>query len=137
MQIKELKRAFKYNGVALDDPNFKFTLVQVRDFFAAVYPEIISADIEGPDQVGNTQVYTFKRAVGTKGGCVGMVVSDLHNLAGALMVLLRASWMVPGDAQFVKDVDETLRELGAGAISLDAQGRLAALYREYCEAKAA
>ena len=39
----------------------------MRDFYANVYPEITSADIEGPQQVGGKQVYTFRRAVGTKG----------------------------------------------------------------------
>lgn len=67
MKIQELIRSFKYNSVKLPDPNPAFTLVQVRDFFANVYPEIISADIEGPEVVGNTNVYNFRRAVGTKG----------------------------------------------------------------------
>lgn len=67
MDIQELIREFKYNSVKLPDPSPAFTLVQVRDFFANVYPEIISAEIEGPDVVGNRNVYTFRRAVGTKG----------------------------------------------------------------------
>lgn len=67
MQTTELQREFKYNSVKLADPNPAFTLVQVRDFFANVYPEIISADIEGPDVIGNKQIYSFRRAVGTKG----------------------------------------------------------------------
>lgn len=98
MEINELKRAFKYNGVALDDPNQKFSLVQVRDFFAAVYPEIISADIEGPDQVGNTQIYTFKRAVGTKGASRpqhiegGMTPSQLDRLDQIATVLIERGW---------------------------------------------
>ncbi|HWW69675.1 MAG TPA: PRTRC system protein C [Duganella sp.] len=70
MKIQELIREFKYNSVKLPDPNPAFTLVQVRDFFANVYPEIISADIEGPEQVGDKQVYSFRRAVGTKGGAI-------------------------------------------------------------------
>jgi len=68
MQIQELIRTFKYNSVKLADPNPAFTLVQVRDFFANIYPEIISADIEGPEVIGNANVYSFRRAVGTKGG---------------------------------------------------------------------
>lgn len=68
MKIQELIREFKYNSVKLPDPNPAFTLVQVRDFFANVYPEIISADIEGPEQIGDKQVFSFRRAVGTKGG---------------------------------------------------------------------
>lgn len=67
MQVNALTREFRYNGVRLDDPNPAFTLPQVRDFYATVYPEIINADIEGPEAVGASNVYTFRRAVGTKG----------------------------------------------------------------------
>ena len=67
MDIQNLTREFRYNGVVLADPNQSFTLTQVRDFYANVYPEITSADIEGPEQVGAKAIYTFRRAVGTKG----------------------------------------------------------------------
>ena len=67
MEIQELVREFTYNGVKLADPNATFTLVQVRDFYATVYPEITSADIEGPKNVGAKAIYSFRRAVGTKG----------------------------------------------------------------------
>lgn len=67
MDIQTLEREFRYNGVVLPDPNKGFTLPQVRDFYANVYPEITSADIEGPQQTGAKAVYTFRRAVGTKG----------------------------------------------------------------------
>lgn len=68
MQIDKLIREFRYNGVALADPGAALSLPQVRDFYANVYPEITSADIEGPEQVGAKAIYTFRRAVGTKGG---------------------------------------------------------------------
>ncbi|WP_082616398.1 PRTRC system protein C [Massilia sp. Root418] len=64
---QELQREFKYNSVKLADPNPAFSLSQVRDFYANVYPEITSADIEGPEVVGNKNTYSFRRAVGTKG----------------------------------------------------------------------
>lgn len=67
MDIQALEREFRYNGVVLADPNNGFSLTQVRDFYATVYPEITSADIEGPVQTGAKAVYTFRRAVGTKG----------------------------------------------------------------------
>lgn len=67
MQLQELARAFKYNSVPLSDPNPNLTLPQVRDFYASVYPELVSAEIEGPELNGNKQTYTFRRAVGTKG----------------------------------------------------------------------
>jgi PRTRC genetic system protein C len=67
MEISQLRREFKYNSVKLPDPNPAFSLTQVRDFFANVYPEIISADIEGPVIDGDKHTYNFRRAVGTKG----------------------------------------------------------------------
>ncbi|MFS2004639.1 PRTRC system protein C [Duganella sp. CT11-25] len=67
MKIQELQREFKYNGVKLADPSSTFSLTQVRDFFANVYPEIINADIDGPEVIGSKQIYSFRRAVGTKG----------------------------------------------------------------------
>lgn len=67
MEITPTEREFRYNAVKLADPSPTMTLVQVRDFYANVYPEIISADIDGPDHVGGKQIYTFRRAVGTKG----------------------------------------------------------------------
>lgn len=67
MDVQTLAREFRYNGVALPDPGPQFSLEQVRDFYAAMYPEITSAAIEGPESVGAKTVYTFRRAVGTKG----------------------------------------------------------------------
>lgn len=67
MDIQSLTREFRYNGVVLPDPGQMLSLPQVRDFYANVYPEITSADIEGPQQTGAKVIYTFRRAVGTKG----------------------------------------------------------------------
>jgi PRTRC genetic system protein C len=67
LETSELVRAFKYNSVELPDPGSQFTVEQVKDFFAATYPEIVNATIEGPEQKDDKQVYTFRRAVGTKG----------------------------------------------------------------------
>ena len=81
MDIQTLEREFRYNGVVLPDPNQGFTLPQVRDFYANVYPEITSADIEGPQQTGAKAVYTFRRAVGTKGASLTREVA-LQRLRG-------------------------------------------------------
>ena len=50
LQTETLKRAFRYNSVALPDPGPQYTLEQVRDLFAATYPEIVNAAIEGPEE---------------------------------------------------------------------------------------
>jgi PRTRC genetic system protein C len=67
MQIETLSREFSYNGAKLADPAPAFTLQQVRDFYSQTYPELTNAEIEGPVVKGNRNVYTFRRAVGTKG----------------------------------------------------------------------
>jgi PRTRC genetic system protein C len=91
MDIKALIREFSYNSVKLADPNPTFTLVQVRDFYATTYPEIISADIEGPKNVGAKSIYSFRRAVGTKGGADEFTWYDLcvlEQMAAARLVTL-------------------------------------------------
>lgn len=67
MKIEQLAREFHYNGLSLPDPGMQHTPEQVRDIYSAAYPEITSAAIEGPEKKGDKLVYTFKRAVGTKG----------------------------------------------------------------------
>ena len=49
MQIQNLTRQFRYNGAKLADPSPAFSLQQVRDFYANTYPEIVNAEIEGPE----------------------------------------------------------------------------------------
>lgn len=68
MEISRAVREFRYNSVVLPDPDPGFAIEQVRDFFATIYPDIVNAEIEGPEASGNKSVYTFRRAVGTKGG---------------------------------------------------------------------
>ncbi|QTD91781.1 PRTRC system protein C [Burkholderia anthina] len=70
MQIEALQREFSYNGAKLADPAPTFSLQQVRDFYSQTYPELTNAEIEGPTIKGNRNVYTFRRAVGTKGNCL-------------------------------------------------------------------
>jgi PRTRC genetic system protein C len=68
LAVEKTVRAFQYNGMALQDPDPKLTPEAVRDFYAAnLYPEIVSAAIEGPTQKGNKLTYEFRKAVGTKG----------------------------------------------------------------------
>lgn len=78
MQVQTLTREFRYNGVKLADPSPTFNLQQVQAFYANTYPEIVNAEIEGPEVQGNLQVYTFRRAVGTKGA--GLEPADIRSL---------------------------------------------------------
>jgi PRTRC genetic system protein C len=65
--VQKLQRSFAYNGIALPDPGSELSPEQVRDVYSATYPEITTASIEGPEQKGDRLIYTFRRAVGTKG----------------------------------------------------------------------
>ncbi|WP_018079119.1 PRTRC system protein C [Thiobacillus denitrificans] len=67
MNVQQLVRSFSYSGITLPDPGAQLSVEEVKDVFAATYPELTSASIEGPETVGTKMVYTFKRAVGTKG----------------------------------------------------------------------
>lgn len=127
MQAQELLREFKYNSVALADPNPAFSLEQVRDFFSAVYPEILNAEIEGPAVKGNRQVYTFRRAVGTKGAApVAQMLSDLT-------ALLHAGWFDDNEAELVKAMHERAHA-GVFAPAPDELAAIAHLHALHCSA---
>jgi len=64
---KDLPRVFRYNSVELEDPGIEHDPVDVRNLYSATYPEITSAAIEGPEVKDGKRVYTFRKAVGTKG----------------------------------------------------------------------
>lgn len=149
MQVQELTREFKYNSVKLADPSPAFSLQQVRDFYANVYPEIINADIEGPQLVGGNHVYTFRRAVGTKGtkGAPGVLrtaferaqaragtesqstrmIKDLAALdkIGGLRTTERAASMIRITAEFVADQPDF-------ALSANHVQRIAELHAQHC-----
>ncbi len=84
MQTETLIREFRYNGARLTDPSPAFSLHQVRDFYGNTYPEIVNAEIEGPEVIGNRNVYTFRRAVGTKGAAMTLEQLRAELVAGTL-----------------------------------------------------
>jgi PRTRC genetic system protein C len=67
MQVEQMERVFTFNGVRLPDPGEALSVDQVRDTYAAAYPEIVTASVDGPEAVGNKLVYRFSRAIGSKG----------------------------------------------------------------------
>lgn len=80
IQRQELIRVFMYAGVRLPDPGPEISPVAARDFFAAAgRPELSSAEVRGPEIVGNEMQYTLHRAVGTKGLETAPSI-DLENL---------------------------------------------------------
>lgn len=67
IDVHPIQRRFLYNGITLPDvPGLDPRAV--RDLYGAQYPELLSAEIDaGPVQAG-VQEFTFRKAVGTKGG---------------------------------------------------------------------
>lgn len=62
-----LRREFVYNGTVIPDPNPALTPEQVRDTLVAVYPEIATAALSGPEMKGDVARFNFSRAIGSKG----------------------------------------------------------------------
>ncbi len=67
LSIGAVKRVFQYNGLQLNDPGVVMTPEQVRDLYAATYPEILSATVDGPKIEGDAMVFEFVRVVRDKG----------------------------------------------------------------------
>ncbi|MEJ8838156.1 PRTRC system protein C [Ramlibacter sp. AN1133] len=67
MQEIQITRSFRYNSVTLPDPNPALDPEQIREFYAAQYPELNNAVVEGPVTSNAVATYTFIRAAGAKG----------------------------------------------------------------------
>ena len=49
MRIQVVEREFVYHGAVLADPNPKFSIEEVRSFYATQFPELTNAAITGPE----------------------------------------------------------------------------------------
>ena len=67
VQAQKITRSFSYASVTLPDPGEHMTPEEVRDLYSATYPELATASVEGPETKGDQLVYSFRKAVGTKG----------------------------------------------------------------------
>jgi PRTRC genetic system protein C len=67
MQVLDLLRKFQYNSITLPDPHPALTPEQIKEVFAAQYPELTNSVVEGPVTKDGTATYKFTRAVGSKG----------------------------------------------------------------------
>lgn len=130
MKTEALQREFRYNSVKLADPAPAFTVQQVRDFYANTYPEIVNADIEGPEMAGSKQVYTFRRAVGTK-GCVPISVK-----AARLMSLAEMGDVPAREHSFIGKLNRALNGGQVVAIPDRELRRIHRLYDEHAGEKA-
>jgi len=66
METRPLTRYFEVHGVKLPDPNPSVSVEEIRSLYSNQYPEIATATVTGPEQVGDKLVYRFSTAVGTK-----------------------------------------------------------------------
>lgn len=62
-----LKRVFMSNGNPLTDPDPSLSPAGVKDFWSAMYPELLNAEVQGPVSNDGELTYTFHRTTGTKG----------------------------------------------------------------------
>lgn len=67
MTIEKTPRVFRYSGLSLPDPDEGLSVENVRSMYAATYPEITTAAVTGPEAIDGKLVYTFTKAIGTKG----------------------------------------------------------------------
>jgi PRTRC genetic system protein C len=67
MTIEKTPRLFRYSGLNLPDPDDRLDIESVRSLYAATYPEITTAALTGPEAIDGKLVYTFTKAIGTKG----------------------------------------------------------------------
>ena len=67
MTMEKANRLFRYAGLNLPDPDERLDIESVRTLYAAMYPEITTAALTGPETVDGKLVYTFTKAIGTKG----------------------------------------------------------------------
>lgn len=67
MTVEKALRLFRYAGLNLPDPDERLDVESVRTLYAATYPEITTAALTGPEAIDGKLVYTFTKAIGTKG----------------------------------------------------------------------
>ena len=67
LTITKMTRLFQFQGIRLPDPNPNLPVDEVKALYAAQYPELATAVVNGPEAVGDKMRYTFERAIGSKG----------------------------------------------------------------------
>jgi PRTRC genetic system protein C len=67
LTVTKMTRIFQFSGIRLPDPNETMSVDEVKAFYAAQYPELATAVVNGPEAVGDKMRYTFDRAIGSKG----------------------------------------------------------------------
>ena len=95
--LQKINRVFEYNNLKLDDID-GMSPEEVKDFYSNIYPQLTQAEIDGPELKNDTEVYVFRKAVGTKGIAVrelaagkGLPTADMSTNNIALMTNVAAA----------------------------------------------
>jgi PRTRC genetic system protein C len=67
LTVTKMTRVFQFQGIRLPDPNPEMSAEEVKAFYAAQYPELATAVVNGPEAAGDKMRYTFERSIGSKG----------------------------------------------------------------------
>ena len=67
LTVTKMTRIFQFQGIRLPDPNSEMSVEEVKALYAAQYPELATAVVNGPEAAGDKMRYTFERAIGSKG----------------------------------------------------------------------
>lgn len=70
-QVKSAKRQFIFEkdgkDIKLPDPHKNMSVQEVINHYSSTHPELITANVQGPNMEGDTAVYRFTTVLGTKG----------------------------------------------------------------------
>jgi PRTRC genetic system protein C len=66
VSVVSITRRFVYQGVNLADPSNTMSPSEVRDLYAATYPELTTAEVEAGEIEHGERIFTFRRVAGTK-----------------------------------------------------------------------
>lgn len=67
LTVSKMTSDFQFHSIRLPDPNPAMSVDEVKALYAAQYPELATAVVNGPEAVGDKLRYTFERAIGSKG----------------------------------------------------------------------
>jgi PRTRC genetic system protein C len=67
LTVSKMTRVFQFQGIRLPDPNPEMSVEEVKALYAAQYPELATAVVNGPEAAGDKMRYTFERSIGSKG----------------------------------------------------------------------
>ncbi|GAB6118918.1 PRTRC system protein C [Dysgonomonas termitidis] len=69
LNITTVTRVFRIEktDIELNDIDPEMSLEDVMGFYSAIYPQLTTASVQGPEFEDDKAVYTFKTTIGTKG----------------------------------------------------------------------